>query len=223
MPNSNKSFKQLQIDKTNSSVVIIVSVAAVLIAFSLVSVKALLSQRSYQSRVVTQQSAALKTAKNDVIAAKSLNASYKDFDSQTTNILGGVSAGGGAQDGTNSKIVLDALPSQYDFPSLVGSMEKFMTAQGVKLESLSGTDDATQAGIASAISPVAVPVPFQFSVSGPYGSIQQLTKALDRSILPIAIQTMELSGSDDAIKLTVTANAYFQPAKNLNVTTKVVK
>ncbi|MBC7546286.1 hypothetical protein H7171_00900 [Candidatus Saccharibacteria bacterium] len=223
MANASKSRKQLQIDKTNSSIVIVVSVAAVFIAFSLVSVKALLSQRSYQSRVITQQSAALKTAKSDLVAAKSLDDSYNSFNGKTTNIIGGSLSGSGPQDGTNTKIVLDALPSQYDFPSLVSSLEKFVALQGVKLESLSGTDDATQANIASSVSPVAVPIPFQFSVSGPYASIQQLTKALDRSILPIAIQTMELSGSDAATKLTVTANVSFQPAKNLNVTTKVVK
>jgi hypothetical protein len=223
MANTPKSIKQLQIAKTNSSLFIIVSIAAVLIAFSLVSVKALLNQRSYQSRVIAVQSTSLKTAKADLIAAKSLDSSYKDFNGKQTNIINGSATGSGPQDGSNSKIVLDALPSQYDFPSLVSSMEKFMSAQGVKLESLSGTDDATQANVASSVAPVAVPVPFQFSVSGSYASIIQLTKALDRSILPISFQTLDLSGSDASAKLTVTATAFFQPAKNLNITTKVIK
>lgn len=217
-----KSAKQIQIDKANSSIVIIVSIASIFTAFSLVAVKALLSQSSYQSHVISQQSAALKIAKADVAAVNSLKASYTAFDGASTNIIGGSSTGTGNQDGGNSKIVLDALPSQYDFPALVTSLEKLMTDRGVKLTTLSGVDDAAQADIASSAAPRPVEIPFQLGISGNYTQIQQSVDAIEHAIRPIKISTMQLSGTEGAFSLTIAAKTYYQPPKNLNVTPKVV-
>lgn len=218
-----KSAKEMQIDKANASIVLFVSLAAIVMAFSLVAVKSLLSQRSYQARVITQQEAALKVAKADLQAVSKLSASYENFDSKTPNIIGGNSTGTSAQDGTNSKIVLDALPSEYDFPALVTSMEKLVTDRGFKGGAVSGTDDPALGGSVSTPTPVPTDIPLNLSVTGSYNSVKDLVEVLQKSIRPVKINTIQLSGSDTGLTLNVGAKTYFQQAKNLNITTKVVK
>ena len=218
-----KSAKQLQIDKTNATIVLVVSLAAVITAFSLVSVKAMLSQRNYQGRVISQEQTALTVATNDLKAANDLTASYTAFNDASTNIIGGTSSGTGQQDGTNSKIILDALPSEYDFPALVTSVDKLLSSRGFKVDSLSGTDDASQAAAATSTSPLPVEMPFQFGVAGSYSAVKDLVGVLERSVRPISINSMQLSSSDATVNLTVNAKTYFQPGKDLNVTTRVVK
>lgn len=223
MSKTAKSAKQIQIDKANASIVIIVSLASIVTAFSLVAVKTLLSQQAYQSRVISLQEDALKVAKADVVAVDSLKATYKAFDSADSNIIGGSSLGTGAQDGSNSKIILDSLPSQYDFPAMISSLEKLINDRGLKITSLSGVDDATQADAASSTSPVPVEMPFQLSVTGSYQAIQDLVDAMERTVRPISLLNLQISGTNTETTLMVSAKTYYQPAKNLNVTTKVVK
>ncbi|MBC7708018.1 type 4a pilus biogenesis protein PilO [Polaromonas sp.] len=218
-----KSAKQIQIDKANATIVIIVSVAAVITAFSLVAVKTLLSQRSYQARVISLQESALKVAKDDLIAVNSLKSTYAAFDGADNNIIGGSGSGVGPQDGSNSKIVLDSLPSQYDFPAMISAIEKLVTDRGLKIASLSGVDDAAQADAASSTSPVPVEMPFQLSVTGSYQSIQDLVDAMARTVRPINLLNLQIAGSPTENTLTISGKTYYQPAKNLNVTTKVIK
>jgi len=137
--------------------------------------------------------------------------------------LGGNPIGTGEQDGDNAKLVLDALPSKYDFPALVTSLEKIFNGQGVQIESIGGTDDEIAQGSSSSSAPQPVPVPFQFSVTGDYNKIKKAIGALEKSIRPIQIQAMQLTGSEQKMTLTVTAQTYYQPEKNLNIRTEVVK
>lgn len=223
MANLNLSSKKLQIDKANATIMIAVSVAAVLIAFSLVFAKALLGQRSYQSRVITEQKKALKVAKDNVKAADELVKSYRVFNTAETNLISGSATGTGDRDGDNAKLVLDALPNKYDFPGLISSLEKSLKDRNFKTGAgaLSGTDvpDETVAGS----NPAVVEIPFQVSVSGSYSSVQGLIEAFDRTIRPISLKTIDLSGDENNIKVSLGATTYYQPSKTLTVTTKVVK
>lgn len=223
MAQDKKSGKQLQIDKANAAIVLIVSLAAVVTAFSLVGVKSLLSQQAFQARVISQQKDTLKVADADIDALKKLSASYDAFDNASSNIIGGVSAGTGPKDGNNSKIVLDALPNQYDFPALISSMENLLTSRGFKIKTLSGIDDIALAESASQTKPVPVEIPFQVGVVGSFTSVQDLVGVFERSIRPISLQNIKISGSDDSLELSVNAKTYYQPGKNLNVTNKVIK
>lgn len=218
-----KSDKQIQIDKANVKVVLIVSIASVITAFSLVGSKALLEMQSYNSRVISQQKKALDIAKKDVVAAAELESKYNAFDQQTQNIIKGSRDGKLPQDGRNSKIVLDALPSKYDFPAFLTSLEKIFRDRGFKIDTLSGTDDVTQATTADSSNPVPIEIPVQFSVVGPYASIRDLIGVIDKSIRPIAITSLELSGSEQKINLAISAKSYYQPGKNIKVEEKVVK
>ena len=120
------STKRALIDKANTAVVVAVSVATSLAVFSLVATKTLISQASYQNRVISAKRDAVNQLKSDLSAVQSLKKSYDAFNSTPQNAIGGDPNGSSRQDGTNSTIVLDALPSTYDFPALTTSLETLL-------------------------------------------------------------------------------------------------
>jgi Tfp pilus assembly protein PilO len=102
-------------------------------------------------------------------------------------------------------------------------MENLLTSRGFKVKTLSGIDDIALAGSETQTKPVPVEIPFQLGVVGSFTSIQDLVGVLERSVRPISINNIKLSGSDNSLELTINAKTYYQPGKNLNVTTKVIK
>lgn len=218
------SSKRLQIDKANTAVVIILSVASFITVFSLVASKALLSQRAYQTRVIEDKRKALKQLKSNNDAATKLVGSYKVFVGTPENVIGGSSAGNGDRDGDNGRIVLDALPSKYDYPALATSLTKILSGKGFRLTSVAGTDDElNQSLAANATSTKPIEIPFQLSVSGDSKSIIDFVSILQRTIRPIKVGQLSLTGTDKELTVSVTAKTYYQPQKIINITTKVVK
>lgn len=222
--NGLSSVKRSLIDKSNTRMVIIVSIAIFAVIFSLVAAKTLWGQAAYQGRVISAKTDAKKQLKADIKVANTLHASYSAFVGSSTNIIGGTAAGLGSKDGDNAKIILNALPSKYDFPALTTNLEALVQDQQVELTSLSGTDDeVAQSTNISSSDPQAVEIPFSLTVSGDYGKTQALISALERSIRPIAVRTVDISGGKDKLTTNISAVTYYQPAKSLNVKTKVVK
>ena len=221
---ANVSTKRMLIDKANARIVAYVSVAAFILVFSLVATKTLVGQAAYQNRVIGKKKAAVNQLKTDIAATNDLKTSYHAFTSTTQNVLNGNPTGSGAKDGNNAKIVLDALPSSYDFPGLTTSLETLLNQQNVKIDSITGTDDeVAQSANQSSVSPQPVPIPFTVSIEGDYNGIQNVVKAFENSIRPIQIQQLQLSGGKDKLTLNVTAQTYYQPAKSLNIKKQVVK
>lgn len=223
MPGKRFSFKQLQIDKATTTIVFFTSAAVAILIFSTFSVKALLSQRAYQAKVIGQKEKAKKQLQANLTARDSLVASYQQFETRTQNIIGGNPTGTGENDGDNARIILDALPSKYDFPALTTSIEKLVAeaAQGVKIESINGVDD--EINQANATSAVPVEIPFQLSVNGSYQGLQSLADGFERSIRPFNITALSLSGSDASLRMDISAKTYYQPEKKVTITQKEVR
>jgi len=217
------SQKQLLINKANSRIVAVTSGAAFIVVFCLMASYTLLGQLSYQNRVLGAKKTALKQLNEDISNTQSLVASYKAFVSTPQNVLGGDPNGTGGQDGDNAKLVLDALPSKYDFPALATSLEKVVTDDKVTIESMGGTDDEVAQAQSASSSPQPVEIPFELAVSGNYADIQKVVKDLDKSIRPFQIQTMQLTGSESKMTLNISALTYYQPEKTLKIRTEVVK
>lgn len=225
MAGGTKSAKHDLIDKANTRIVVYVSVAAFIAVFSLVATKTLVSQAAYQNRVINAKRVAVNQLKSDITASSQLQSSYDAWTSTSQNAIGGSPTGSGAQDGDNAKIVIDALPSTYDFPGLTTSLENMLTSQsGIKIDSISGTDqEATLGGNVTSTTPQPQPIPFSIAVSGDYGSLQNVIGTFERSIRPIQVQTLNLNGTNGNLSMTITAQTFYQPAKSLNINKKVVK
>ncbi|MEK7059439.1 MAG: hypothetical protein AAB971_01655 [Patescibacteria group bacterium] len=219
------STRRLAISKANAQVVAIVAAASFVTVFCLVASNAVFKQYRYQGKVVGEKEKAHQQLESNIKAYDKLAASYKAFDSASINVIGGTKSGTGDNDGRNAKIVLDALPSSYDFPALTSSIEKILASSSLKVTSITGTDDElNQQGNISSATPEPISIPFSFSVSNAnYASIQQLITKLQQSIRPLQVDSLDLTGGANDMSLTVSGHTFFQPSKNLNITKKVVK
>jgi len=223
-PNTAGLTKRALIDKANTTTVIAAAVAAFLVVFSVVASRALFSQAMYQNRVITAKKDTLHQLDENLAARDDLVKSYEAFVSTSQNVIGGNPAGTGDRDGDNAKIVLDALPSKYDFPALASSLEKLATNQGLQIEGIIGTDDeVAQSGGQSAAAPQPVPMDFQLTVKGAYQQVQGLTEVFEKSIRPIQMQKLTINSSEGNVTAGITAQTYYQPEKKLELRKKVVK
>lgn len=221
----NLSTKRLAISRANTQMVAIAAVAAFVTIFCLFAARALLSQYSYQLRVTKAETTANNQLKKNISTYAQLLNSYQAFNSQPTNAIGGSSTGSGNNAGTNATIVLDALPSSYDFPALASSLEKILVGNNFSVTNITGTDDQlTEGSNNSSPNPQPVAMPFSFTVSNAtYASVQQLMVTLEESIRPIQVDSIMLSGASNNMTLTVNAHTFYQPAKNLGIKTEVIK
>ena len=217
------SSRRLRIDKANASMVIVLAAAVFVTVFSLVASRALLSQRSYQSRVITEKKKALTQLKANNDAATQLVDAYKVFVANPENIIGGSSTGTGDRDGDNAKIVLDALPSKYDFPAFATGIENILKARNYKITTISGTDDELSQSQATQTAVQPVEMPLGLAVSGNFTEVQSFLETLQASIRPLKIDSLTINGTDDALSVTVASKSFYQPKKTFKITYKEVK
>lgn len=219
------STKRIAISKANAQMVAIVGAAAFVTVFCLVAAKAVWSQTRYQARVTSKTETANRQLKDNLDAFSKLHASYRAFESTSTNIIGGNPTGSGPNDGDNAKIILDALPASYDFPGLTSTLENILQSGHYNVGSITGTDDQlNQQKNLSSPTPKPVNIPFSFTVNNTnYIGIEQLMAVLQLSVRPIQIDKLTMSGGANNMTLTVDAHTYYQPAKSVNITTQVVK
>ncbi|PJE65026.1 hypothetical protein COU91_03810 [Candidatus Saccharibacteria bacterium CG10_big_fil_rev_8_21_14_0_10_47_8] len=241
----NTSIKHLQIDKAKSTILVVVSVAAIITIFSLFVTKSMLTKANYQRRVIDEKHKVVKQLKDNVGATKTLISQYKIFAEQNPNILGGSAEAAGLDseaakailhalsgsvsdtgnlNGDNARITLDALPSKYDAPALASSIEKLLLERNVSIQSINVKDDqASNPDKAQAV-PVATPVSFSFEAGSDFKTSQLLIEDFERSIRPFDVITLELSGTDTSLRAKVDVSTYYQPAKSLSLSvTKEVK
>jgi hypothetical protein len=222
-----KTSKNLQIDKENSRALLWVAVATVIVVFCAFSVRALLAQGAYQRRVVNAKNDTVKQLQDNITAAESLAQQYSVFESQNPNVIGGksdVPDNATPPDGKNSRIVLDALPTQYDFPALISSLSKLLGMHGIASPSVGGTDQ----GSAALSQPSANPQPQiidQIPISGTanYGGIQNLIRDLERSIRPYDITSLSISGNEGEMTVSLVTSTYYQSASAVVLEKKEVK
>lgn len=213
--------KRTQVDKAKARLLALVATASVITVFALVASKTYYSEASYLSRVSGEKEKALEQLRANKAAVNTLVDSYKTFASQDPNVLGGTPRGNGERDGDNARLILDALPSKYDFPALATSLEKLLT--GYSINSISGNDDAVVQDRATGGTPQPVDIPFTLNVSSDYAGIKNLATTFERSIRPFQILSLDLSGNNNILQVNVTAKTFYQPEKNLEIGTKVIK
>ncbi len=215
--------KRAMIDKTNSTIVIVVAVAVFVSIFSLVATKTLVSQFGYQNRVLGKKNAAVRQLEENIQNVEQLKVSYDAFTGSVTNVLKGVSTGTGPKDGDNAKIALDALPSYYDFPATVTSLQSLVAERGT-LSSITGTDnEIVEAENNLSSNPKPVEIPFQLTAQGDYAQVQSMVDAFQKSIRPIKIVTLDVAGQDNKLTVSISGITYYQPGKSLTIKKEVVK
>jgi Tfp pilus assembly protein PilO len=208
------SSKREQIEVIRSRMITIASISIFVVIFSLSSAYSLWTRMNFQNNLISAKKIARNQLSNDIQTSNQLTSSYKSFINTPTNLLGNNVTG---VQNNNAKIILDALPSSYDFPALTTSVQNILSNQGVTIDSIGGTE---QSSLSQSTSTVATPIPFTFSIDGPYQNIQNVINTIEKSIRPFQIQTISLSGNQSDVTLSATAQSFFQPPVKFKITTR---
>lgn len=213
-----KSTKRIQVDKNQSTILIFVGISAVITVLALVVSRALWTQSRYIAKVVDKKELALDQLEKNKEEVTKLTQAYNQFDEQSPNMIGGDKGGPSSVDGSNSTIVLDALPNKYDFPALASSLESMLI--GYDVDSIAGTDDAITMN-SNPPTGVTPEIPFSFSVSTDYMGLVNLLNTFDSSIRPFSAKSLELTAGK-GLKVTYTGKTYYQPDIGLKITKEMV-
>ena len=223
--------KRNLIDKADTRMLVFAGIAMFVFVFSMVSSKSLIAQLSYQNRLTNAKQSALTQLKSDITAENSLVNSYQTFVGSTTNVIGGSSSSGqGVNSGNNGQIVLDALPSKYDFPAMLTSVNNLLVTAGVKIDSITGTDNqVAQESYQTSPTPAPIPMVFQFTVEGTYQNLQNLFSIFQKSTRPFQFQSVAITANTNktnnqtTLTLAATTQTFYQPEKIFNITSEVVQ
>ena len=203
------SGKHVLVDKANTTVIVSAAVAAALVVFSLFASMALIKKIGYQNDVINLRKQANEQLITNLDSTKQLVNSYEAFESTPESVIG--------TSDKNSKIVLDALPSKYDLPALVASLDGIITGAGLSVESITGVDEEISAA-QSSVNPTPVAIPFEFSAKGGYDGVQKLITDLQRSIRPFKINNFDITVDESGvITVRVVGETAYQPAKELGI------
>lgn len=199
--------KRDQVKKAGSTVFIVVAFSAVIVMFSLISMRFLWEKKSYNDRVITAKTKARNEVTQNLENLDKLAEQYPQLNSSAS---------------TNSKTILHALPPTYDYAALASSIDYLATSSGVQSNTSIGEDMSASAVNSSPTSqPVELPISMQ--VSGNYDTIKQYILNLERSIRPITINSVTFNGANSSLQATIQATTYYQPARSLDVLRSPVK
>jgi Tfp pilus assembly protein PilO len=193
--------KRDKISQANSTVFVAVAIAAVVVMFSLISLRFLWIQKAYNDRVIGAKTSARAAINSNLQSLDSLSNQYPEIRDRSSN---------------NAKTILHALPPTYDYAALVTSMEYLAQTSGVRLVGGVGQDQSASAIREQNISQPQE-IPLTLSVEGRYESIVRYMNALERSIRPVIVTSIDISGSNSNLQATLQAKTYYQPARTLDV------
>lgn len=202
---STASKRQL-IEKSSSTVVLVLASAAFVVAFALVFMNFLWDLSSHNRRVIAEKNKAAKILDQNVENIPDLVTNFTLFEAGDVK----------------SDEVLDALPSKYDFPALATSIESLVKRSGLDLTSFDG-DDLEETAVQSETEPAPIEMEFTVQVEGAYADVQKFVDNLQRTTRPIRVRNIELKGTDTNMKATIQAVTFYQPATSLEVETRTIE
>jgi hypothetical protein len=222
------SNKHLQIDRAQSVIIGAIAAATIITAFSLVSSKALLSQAAFQRRVLNERTKASVQLDKNIDTAKKIVDQYNNVfqGDNPTNIIGGRNTTDKdvrPPDGDNARIVLDALPSTYDFPALLTSVDLILQTNHITNPAIGGTDNTSQIDNKPVTNPQPQAIALTIDGTANIANAKKLILDFEHSIRPFDITKFSIGGNESSLSLALELNTYFQPAKALTTGTKEIK
>lgn len=212
--------KRQQIEGAGKAMFLWVAIAAVALSICVATGQYLFTKWDYNNRVLSAKYQAAQTLTNNLANAEDLK---QEIDSLVANQdLASVKTN--AND-PNTKSILDALPTDLDSAALATSLQQvILSRSGVSIEAISVPPDADTSGQSTdAVTTGAQEIKFSFVVNGTYDKVQALVKDLERTIRPMKIVNMSLTGSDANLRGSFDLVTYFQPAKTVNLKEEVVR
>lgn len=214
--------KRKAIADSNRTMFIWVAAMSAVVGVCLVVSIFLVQQIIFKSKVVSQVTTTVNMLNDDNKAASDLTSNVVVL--ETNPALNSIKTD---SDEKALSVVLDALPSERNPLALGASLQQVLLSgvDGLSIDSIavdntdmSGTDETTNTtddGIGT------IPIQLQVSSSS-VTSIRDMLVRFESSIRVIDIDNFVLERGDNGYQATITAHAYYQPAKQIQLTDKTI-
>lgn len=209
--------KRAQIAKASRLMFIWVAVASVVVSASTVMVIVMAQKGLHNQKAITELKKTEKTLKNSNGNIDSLKDSIRALGSNKALL------GLRANESDNAlQVILDALPADSNPSALGASIQTKLFPPDLEVESIeiitaSEEEAAMEGGEA------AHKIGIRFSVKGDAAQLKTVFERLERSIRTIQILRVTIESSGDVQMLSVEAEAYYEPAKVLELKNMDVK
>ncbi len=215
--------KRQQIQSANKSVFLWVTVAAVLVTISLVLSQFLFKEFMFKNRIIGKMMNTNATLDRNI-------KNYVPLKQEVSKLMANPELAALKVEPTDIALqpIIDAMPTVDDRVALATSLQQAVLAKsGVTIESLSTNTFTNGGGMATSVkntaSSTATEVPFVVRVSGSYDQLKKCFEDMHRSIRPISIQKIVLSGNGTKLMADIEAVTYYASPKTTALTEEAVK
>lgn len=210
--------KSKQEMKTGNYIVLLSVITILVVLVGGLAAKSLGEDLLHNQRVITKKGLAQKTLTADVLSAQAITNQYQALAGQ-------------------QQLVADALPNESDLPGLASAVQAMAASAGSQLLDVSqsndtGTSTATTTGtsasgsaatISSASSNAPTPLPISITATTSYTSLPAFLAAIEGSLRPIKVSDIQLSGTNNALNITISATTYYQTPVTFTIGKETVK
>lgn len=232
MPESDKKQgavrKRQQIKESSKSMFLWVAGMSVVVGFALVISWFLWQQIAFKTKVVDEKNDTVATLRQNTEAAEELRDNIRVLETNTA--LNDAKAD---DDDKALQVILDALPSDANSLALGASLQQVLSngVSGLSVETLTVTpafseqEERTDSTASSTTTgETEGEIKFRMVVNSKnINAHRELLERFQRSIRVIDIDNLRLERNQDSYTMTLDAHAYFLPAKQIELTDKVVK
>lgn len=226
-PNDVAIRKRSQIAQANKTMFIWIAVASALIGSAIV-VSVFLTQKAiFNEKVLAEKQTTLSNLDNNNKVAPELVKQIQVLD--TNQALASTKANESDQ---AVQVILDALPSEGNSLALGASLQNKLLAgipglnsiETLQVDPIAGLESLTAGTTVDAATGVAAnQITFRLVVKGNQDAIRNVLQNFERSVRLISITSLQIETQNDGQLMTVLAKAYYEPAKTIELQTKVVK
>lgn len=208
--------KRQQIEVAGRTMFVWIAIAAVSISLCVATGQFLFGKWAHNNKVISAKDTASKTLDSNL---KNIDGLILNVDALVANqALASVKTN---PNDSNTKSVLDALPTTFDPAALGTSLQQvILNRSGVTIENIVVPQDSGEVPNAESVPQEMV---FNFVITGQYSQVQQAIVDVERTIRPIKITSINLTGSDTDLRASVEATTYYQPSKTVKVGEEVVQ
>lgn len=213
------TFKKPNMNQPQTRMLVTITIATTVSVFCLLAAKDLFNQAAYHRHVLGARRNAIAQLQSNINNLSTLKTQYDSFSASNPNFLGGTSTtdpNALPPDGDNARLVLDALPSKYDFPALISSVSKIISLNQITNPGIAGSDQTATIDSSPLANPQPVQIPLSISGLTTYNGAENMIRDFERSTRPFDITKLQISGPSGSLSISASLNTYFQPAKVLS-------
>ena len=223
MPNKEVALrKRQQIDSSKRTMFIVVAVVALVSGIALVVSFFLVQQILFHGKVISAKQSTLDTIKSNIAVVDDLKNNVRVLDTNTA--LNSVRT---SEESSALQVILDALPAESNADALGASLQIRFAGEvsGLKVDSLvvTPTDIENSSSNSADLDSNTSSIGFTMSVSGSADMLKEFLTRLERSIRVIEITSVDIRTGSDGLTMNLVGQAYYEPGRNIELGTKVVK